>query len=1280
LDEATTRALLAEVPEVYRTQVNDVLLSALARVLGGWTDRDRVVVDLEGHGREEVFADLDLSRTVGWFTSMFPVALSAGGDWGGLIKTVKEELRSVPRRGIGFGALRHLGGGVPDVAEPEVSFNYLGRFDSGDGPFTMRGELDSAVADDERRPHVLDVVGRVEQRCLTLTWVYSEGLHRRETVESLAEGMASALREIVAHCALPGVGGRTPSDFPLARLDQATVDRLVGDGRAVEDVYPLTPMQAGMVFHGLSQSEQGVYFEQVAFVLDGVPDARELGAAWQHVVDRTPVLRTHVAWEGLAEPVQVVRRDAVLPVSYPDWARADHAVELRRALDEDRADRLDLGRAPLLRVTIARLSDTSVQVIWTFHHVLLDGWSVFQVLSDVVTAYGALRRGESPTLPARRPFADYVRWLAGRDDGQAEQHWRGLLADLTEPTPLPYDRPPTGDHEIRSSDWHTVELADTASARLYEFAKRHRLTVNALVQGAWALVLSAYGGDDTVCFGATVSGRPADLVGVDDITGIFINTLPVRITVPGGEPVVDWLRRVQAAQAESRRFEHLPLTRLRAWSGVDGGVNLFDSIVVFENYPVSRDDVAQHGVELRDLQAMEMTNYALSVVVAPGTRMSLGLGYDPALFDEATVARLTDQLAHVLDALTAEPNRSVDSIDVLSEQDLHTLLVEFNDTARDVPFTTLPDLVRAQVARTPDAAAVVSDQGTVTFAELDARSDRLAALVAAKGAGPERIVALALPRSTEIVVAQLAVLKSGAAYLPVDPEYPAERIAFMLTDARPTMVLTTSGLAEDLPRVDGMEIVRVDTPDDTVDRPCPDVTIAPDHPAYVIYTSGSTGRPKGVVVTHAGLASFSAAEVDRFDVWPGDRVLQFSSPSFDASVLELCMSLPAGAALVVPPPGPLLGAQLGEVLAGNGVTHALIPPVAMATVPDVSLPEFRTLVVGGDACTADLVRRWAPGRDMVNAYGPTESTVVATWSAALVPGVVPPIGGPIWNTSVYVLDAALRVVPMGAEGELYIAGPSLARGYLDRPGLTADRFVANPFGRPGSRMYRTGDLVRWTARGELEFLGRADNQVKIRGFRVEPGEIETVLRGNSDIGEAVVVAREDESGIKRLVAYLVPTAGRDLDLDAVRSRLVRRLPDYLVPSIFVVLESLPLTPNGKLDRRALPAPVVTESAGPAFVPPATETEQVLADIWAEVLGVRRVGARDNFFDLGGDSVRSLGVASSARAAFGVDLTPRDVMTARTVTALADLIEEKILAELEVLASAGAHDLGRDGTS
>ncbi|WP_143264148.1 non-ribosomal peptide synthetase, partial [Amycolatopsis kentuckyensis] len=1004
LDDELTRALLQDVPGVYRTQVNDVLLAALGRVLARWTGRDGVLVDLEGHGREDLFDDVDLSRTVGWFTSLYPVALRVGDEWGALLKSVKEQLRAVPRRGVGFGALRYLTGTAPAL-EPEISFNYLGRLDG------AAGSLDSSAGEGAGRAHLLDVVGRVDRETLELTWYYSRDTHTAATVERLAADLVAALGEAVAHCAGPGAGGRTPSDFPLAALDQRQVDRIAGDGRGVADLHPLTPMQAGMVFHGLSQESQGVYFEQVTAVLDGVAEPRLLAEAWQHVVDRTPVLRGSVVWEDVPEPLLVVHRDARVPVTELDWRDRDREDALRELLASDRARPFDLAAAPLLRVALARLPDEAVQLVWTFHHVLLDGWSVFQVLSDVCTAYAALRDGTAPALSHRRPFGDYVTWLSGQTADGAEEYWRRELAGVTEPTPLPYDRIPAATHESSSSTWVGRELDEAATGRLAKFARRERLTVNAVVQGAWALLLARHSGEDDVCFGATVSGRPAGLAGVDDITGIFINTLPVRVTADPAAPVAGWLRGLQTAQAESRRFEHVPLTAVQAWSGVEGGRNLFDSLVVFENYPVTADDVAAHGVRLRELQAMETTNYPLSVVAAPGPRLSLGLGYDSALFDEATIERLAGQLGHLLEAIAEDPARPLRELDVLGAAERDQVLVAFNDTGHEVPAVTLTELIEAQAARTPDAIAVVSRDERLTFAELDARADRLARLLAARGAGPERIVALALGRSVEIVVAQLAVLKTGAAYLPVDPDYPAERIAFMLADAKPVVVVTKPGTP--LP-VDGALVLdgseahglcstgappraggsatrnpRKAGPATPLSRSVPLTA-----PAYVIYTSGSTGTPKGVVVTHAGLASFASAEIAHFDVRPGDRVLQFSSPSFDASVLELCMALPAGAALVVPPPGPLLGDHLAAVLREEGVTHALIPPVAMASVPDVELPAFRTLVVGGEACPADLVARWAPGRRMINAYGPTETTVVATWSDPLEPGATPPIGRP----------------------------------------------------------------------------------------------------------------------------------------------------------------------------------------------------------------------------------------------------------------------------------------------
>jgi amino acid adenylation domain-containing protein/non-ribosomal peptide synthase protein (TIGR01720 family) len=1335
LDPEHTRALLQDVPGVYRTQVNDVLLAALGWVLADWTGRSRIPVDLEGHGREDLFPGMDLSRTVGWFTTIFPVALDLTGppDWGHTLKSIKEQLRAVPSRGLGYGALRYLTrtGGLIGAPQAQVSFNYLGQFDwptaTDNGLYhQVCGGLESDVGPGAHREHALDIVGRVEHKQLELTWYYSQELHHHATVRRLAEAMIQALREIIDHCATPSAGGRTPSDFPLAHLDSSTVDYLVGNGRSIEDVYPLTPMQAGMVFHALAQGDQAVYLEQFTLVLDGVPDPWVLGAAWQHVVDRTPVLRSSVVWDGVEEPVQRVHHRVDVPVDYHNWQElptAHRERETQRLLTRDREEGFDLAVAPLLRVRLARLSDTEVQVVWTFHHMLLDGWSVFQVLSDVFACHAALRRreftpggeliagsagggliagsaGGDPDLglPSRPPFRDYLRWLGEQDHEHAGQYWREALAGLECRTPLPFDRPPVHGYSSSSAQCLSAELTEEDSTRLTEFAKGHHLTLNAVVQGAWALLLSRYSGEHEVCFGATVSGRPAELPGVDDIIGIFINTLPVRVRVPthpymetyrgSGVGVVEWLRELQDAQAEARRFGFVSLAQLHAWSELPSGEHLFDSIVVFENYPVSDDAAAAHGLSVSELNSVETTNYPLSVVVSSRGRCSVEFGYDATAFDTATIEDLAASFLGVLKELAADDGARVGEIDILTGAQRVQLLMEWNATYWDVPLTPLAELVEAAVARTPDAPAVLGADGTLSFAELDARANQLARLLIARGAGPERIVALALPRSMHIVVAQLAVAKAGAAFLPIDPDYPAQRIEFMLTDATPVLVLTLAQLAAGLPSLAGTPVLVLDDP--AVRAECaqlPDRVVREEdrsaplvaaHPAYVIYTSGSTGQPKGVVVTHAGLASFAAAEAEQYAVAAGDRVLQFSSPSFDASVLELCMSLPAGAALVVPPPGPLLGAPLAEVLVQQKVTHALIPPAALATVPDDlaghAFPQFQTVIVGGDVCPAELVTRWAPNRRMINSYGPTETTVVATWSDPLVAGQAPTIGRPIWNTRVFVLDPQLRPVPVGVAGELYISGIGLARGYLHRAGLTAARFVANPFGSPGARMYRSGDRVRWNRTGQLQFLGRVDDQVKIRGFRIEPGEIEAVLQQHPDITQAAVIAYDDPFSTTRLVAYVV---GSEVDIPGLRAHAAAVLPHYLVPSAFIELDEFPVNANGKLDLRALPAPEATAGRAGDYVAPRTAAEAVVAEIWADVLGVEEVGAEDNFFALGGDSVRSLLILTRIKAAFDVTLTPRDVLTARTISTLAELIEEEILRELELdlVASGDGNDDG-----
>ncbi|MGH3533770.1 MAG: amino acid adenylation domain-containing protein, partial [Pseudonocardiaceae bacterium] len=822
------------------------------------------------------------------------------------------------------------------------------------------------------------------------------------------------------------------------------------------------------------------------------------------------------------------------------------------------------------------------------------------------------------------PFAEQVRYWARQLDGVSAPK-------------LPTDRtrsagPPS---TVETSDF--VVPGDVA-AGLLALTSQLDVTLRDLMVAAFQLVLARRSGQEDIVVATRAPERDYPVL--------------LRSRVRDSVEFRDLLLEVRATAAAAFTCSDVPFRQLVEELGLDPAL-------------------AQIAVAAGDQPAVSFPTDLMARLVKRDDRILVLVEYRAEKFDAVTMQDLTGQLAHVLESVAADPAMLLGRIDILTTTERVRLLIEWNDTDRCVIPATFPELFEAQVAQTPDAPALVFNGTSLSYADLDARANRLAHLLIARGAGPEKVVALALPRSADIVVAQLAVFKAGAAFLPLDPAYPAERIAFMLGDARPVSVLTRRDVAPVLPDVEGSSVLVVDEPAvrselaRMSDRAPTDANrlfpLLPRHLAYVIYTSGSTGRPKGVTVTHAGLASFSAAEVDRYDVAPGDRVLQFSSPSFDASVLELCMSLPAGAALVVPPPGPLLGEHLAEVLADGRVTHALIPPAALATVPSAAvengLPHFRTLIVGGEACPGDLVDRWAPGRRMINSYGPTESTVVATWTEPLSPAGVPPIGRPIWNTRVYVLDAALRPVPRGAEGELYVAGQGLARGYLNRPGLTAQRFVANPFGSPGSRMYRTGDRVRWSADDQLEFAGRIDDQVKIRGFRIEPGEIEALLRQAPNVADAVVIAREDQPGRNRLVAYVVPVSGPVPTSSELRALVAGSLPEYMVPSAFMVLVSLPLSPNGKLDRRALPAPDVGVAGHAGYVAPRTDTERALARIWGCVLGLEKVGIEDDFFAFGGDSILSFRALSLVREAFGSELSARAVFDTRTISRLAALLPE-----------------------
>jgi amino acid adenylation domain-containing protein/non-ribosomal peptide synthase protein (TIGR01720 family) len=1020
----------------------------------------------------------------------------------------------------------------------------------------------------------------------------------------------------------------------------------------VADVLPLTPLQEGLLFHSMFDEDGAdVYTVQFGFDLDGDLDTDLLARSVAGLLERHANLRAGFRQTKDGRTVQVIATAVPTPVRVVDvTGEADPEAAAAKIADADRTTRFDLARPPLLRFSVVRLGEGRHRLVVSNHHIVLDGWSLPVLVRELFTLYA--QHADTTVLPRVTPYRDYLAWLSQQDSAASEQTWRRVLTGVTDPTlvaPADPARTPVRPETV------TAHCDATLTAKLGETGRAHRTTLSTVVQAAWGLVLGHHTGRDDVVFGSTMSGRPPELAGVETMVGLFINTVPVRLRLDPAATLGETLAELGRQQARTVEHQYSRLSDIRkAADCADGTGELFDTLTVFENYPLDADALKLPGTGLTvtDIVGRDNTHYPLTLVVLPGDGLTLRLDYRADLVDEATARRLLDRLTAALRTIVATPAARLSTVDLLTEDERAKVLTAWNDTAADIAPVTFPAMFEATAAATPDAPCLVHGTETLTYAQVNERANKLARSLAARGVGPERLVALLAPRSPELVISALAITKAGGAYLPVDPDYPADRIAFTLTDAAPALVISTAGVevpdtgcpvllvdgaAASLSTVDGTNLTDADRAE----------PLRHEHPAYVIYTSGSTGVPKGVVVTHRGIAAFAESELDRFAGAPDSRVLQYSSPSFDAFVLELCLAFRSGAALVVPDRLPLAGEILAETLAGQRITHALIPPAALASLPKLDLPEFRSLIVGGDASSAELVARWAAGRRMVNAYGPTESTVVATTSGPLDPaGGTPPIGTPLWNTTVYVLDAALRPVPPGRPGELYLAGEGLARGYLNRPALTAERFVANPFGEPGSRMYRTGDLVSWNADGGLDFRGRADDQVKIRGFRIELGEIESVLLRHDGVEQVAVVVREDRPGVKQLVAYLVGPA----EHAALREHVAAALPDYMCPAAYVTLDALPVTANGsKLDRKALPAPELAPAGGGRA--PATDAERAMVGLFADVLGVPEVGVEDSFFDLGGDSIVSIQLVSRARKA-GFVITPKDIFGLRTPAALA----------------------------
>ncbi|MDI5909770.1 non-ribosomal peptide synthetase, partial [Streptomyces sp. 12257] len=1032
----------------------------------------------------------------------------------------------------------------------------------------------------------------------------------------------------------------------------------------LQDILPLAPLQEGLLFHSVyDEQAPDVYLVQQAIDLEGALDTAALGAACRTLLRRHANLRAAFRYQGLKRPVQLIPHQVQVPWEETDLTRLpepERTAAADRLLEEDRLRRFDLARPPLMRFTLMRLGERRYRFVLTNHHILLDGWSRPMLVRELLALYRT--KGDDSALPRVRPFRDYLQWLARQDRDTAVAAWRGALAGLDGPTllaPHSAERAPVVPGRLETE----LDAADHAA--LGALARERSLTLNSLVQGAWAVVLGGLTGRDDVVFGTTVSGRPPEIAGIETMVGLFINTLPVRVRLRPDEAFVDVVRRTQDEQTRLQAHQQLGLAEVQRLAGAG---ELFDTTMVFENYPVDigaeHDEPGGFGdVTVTGTRNRDATHYPMALVAVGRDGLRLRLDHQPDLIPPDSAVAVLDRLVRVLRTVAADPERPVGRLALLSDEEREAALAPGRGTDTGPVDESLPEAFRAQAARTPNAPAVRCGTTVLDYAELDARSDALARRLVALGVRAETPVGLLMDRSAHLVVSVLAVLKAGGAYVPLRQGDPLDRLRQVTALAGVSLVLTD---AEHAAHGAGLHLTVLRA--DETDAPLPadaDLPAGPVHAdrlAYVMHTSGSTGTPKGVAVTHRDVVELAR---DRsFAGGAHSRVLVHSPHAFDASTYELWVPLLSGGTAVVAPPVDLDADTLGKVLAEHEVTALWLTSGLFQLVADEAphhLAGVREVWTGGDVVPAAAVRRVrdaCPDTVVVDGYGPTETTTFAVRhripATAPVPQTVP-IGTPLDNTRLLVLDTALRPVARGLAGELYLAGAGLARGYWQRPGLTAERFVADPYGPPGTRMYRTGDLVRWTAEGTLEYLGRADEQVKIRGFRIELGEIEAALGRHPEIAQAVVTLAEPRPGDKRLVAHLVAEDGTAPEPAALHAHLAAELPDYMVPSAFVVLDTLPLTANGKIDRGALPAPETTVGA-PESRAARTPREDILCGLFAELLGVPRVGIDDDFFALGGHSLLATRLVGRIRSVLGAELTVRQLFEGPTVVALSRALD------------------------
>ncbi len=1283
ISENKTSMLLSIANEAYKTQINELLLSALLLGCNNWTGGQSIQVDLESHGRQELVADIDLSQTVGWFSSLYPVNLKCQfKDIKSVICAVKEQYRSVPNQGIGFGILKYLSE-APGINGAELSpmlFNYMGQFsntESDNKYFSLSHENIGDMVGSSRHPeHGLNFNGIVKEGCLSFRLDYDQTLYDSSSISNLVELIESAFEQLLMHCLDQSNGCLTPSDFPMSVLSQKEIDKWQKE-YLIEDIYPATAMQEGLLYH--SELNKSAYVTQSMFTINSDVSLPLFKKAWQHLIDSYAVLRTIFVNSEAGQIQQLVLQETNLRWLEDDLELLDKT-EIDKKIDmfrlQERSMGFELNKGPLLRLNSWHLGKGCHRILLSIHHALIDGWSMPLAFTQVIKYYRTIAENTRLTLESTVPYRNYVKWLGNQNIDLATDFWANELCDIEQPSLIAGKK----NNKEKKRVFHSLKFEKELTEALQLLARRNQVTINNLLQAAWAYLIHCYTDQNVVMYGTTVSGRPEDLNRVDEMIGLFINTIPVRVDIPLHQSFEHWLKSLHTRQIERNDFAFLPLPKIKQVTQLDNS-QLFDNLFVFENYPVDKSALESTDIKTFDHLTFEETDYELTVTAHLKDMLTVDFMGKYSHFSINSLKQLAEHFKEILNNILKKPEQKLKDLSMLSQSEKHHQIHGLNVTGRAYQTDQcIHHLFEEQVLLTPDGVAVAEEDNCLSYSELNARANRLAHyLIKHENLKADEFVGLCMDRSLDMIIGLMAILKAGAAYLPLDPSYPKERLLYMIQDSGLSLVITRKELSEITQSKDTEQLfldsdsLLTDLSIFSADNPAIESNSS-DHLAYAIYTSGSTGKPKGVMIEHRALSNLCQWHIEQYEVNHESTASHLASIGFDAAVWELWPYLISGSRVqIISDEIRISPDTLLSQFKLYKVSHSFIPTALLEAsfdlINDSSAHDLKYVLTGGDRLTRPSFTH--SQTQLVNNYGPTESTVVAccyvTKTAAK---QSPPIGKPIANTRAYVLSKRMVLMPYGSVGELYIAGDGLARGYINDPQLTSKYFIEHTFADGTSeRLYRTGDLVKYREDGNLNFIGRADDQIKIRGYRIELGEIEQQLLSLSEVNSCVVVVRSGRLSEKRIVAYYVSDSKTEESelVSTVQTKLKRKLPDYMLPKSYVRLDKIPETVNGKIDRKALPAPLTHEQTD-GFKAPSTEVEIKLCEIWSGLLKIQQgeLSIRSNFFELGGDSILSIQVASRA-SAVGLKVTVKQIFDHQTIESLAPhVVSSELIAPQEAV--------------